>query len=173
MRALALTSRTQQGTKAWLADESDFVNTLGQYRIIQRAKTMRQFFHKKTSLGKMIFTIRCKSTITERRLAACFTYAKHRNPANLSIMTIETAVDIMRQTVWTAFLLMSPILATAVIVGLAISLIQTVTSIQEQTLAFVPKLICVGLVTVAVSGWMLKTLVEFTLQMFARMSQLG
>ena len=88
-------------------------------------------------------------------------------------MTIETAVDIMRQTVWTAFIIMSPILITAVVIGLAISLIQTVTSIQEQTLAFVPKLIGVGLVTVAISGWILKTLVEFTMQMFMRMSQLG
>jgi flagellar biosynthetic protein FliQ len=88
-------------------------------------------------------------------------------------MTIETAVDIMRQTVWTSFIIMAPILITAVVVGLAISLIQTVTSIQEQTLAFVPKLVCVGLVTVAISGWILKTLVEFTLQMFARMAQLG
>lgn len=88
-------------------------------------------------------------------------------------MTIETAVDIIRQTVWTSFLLVSPILAAAIVIGLIISLIQTVTSIQEQTLAFVPKLIGVGLVTVAVSGWMLKTLVEFTIQMFARMADVG
>jgi flagellar biosynthesis protein FliQ len=88
-------------------------------------------------------------------------------------MTIESAVDIIRQTVWTSFLLVSPILAAAIAIGLVISLIQTVTSIQEQTLAFVPKLIGVGLVTVAVSGWMLKTLVEFTIQMFARMADVG
>jgi flagellar biosynthesis protein FliQ len=88
-------------------------------------------------------------------------------------MTIETASDILRQTVWTSFLIMSPILITAVVVGLAVSLIQTVTSIQEQTLAFVPKLVCVGLVSVAVSGWILKTLVEFTIQMFMRAAQVG
>jgi len=88
-------------------------------------------------------------------------------------MTIETAVDILRQTVWTSFIIMSPILITAVVVGLAVSLIQTVTSIQEQTITFVPKLVCVGLVTAAISGWILKTLVEFTLQMFMRMSQVS
>jgi flagellar biosynthetic protein FliQ len=87
-------------------------------------------------------------------------------------MTIETAVDILRQTVWTSLLLVSPILAAAIAIGLVISIIQTVTSIQEQTLAFVPKLIGVGLVTVAVSGWMLKTLVEFTIQLFQRMADL-
>jgi flagellar biosynthetic protein FliQ len=88
-------------------------------------------------------------------------------------MTIETAVDIIRQTVWTALVLVSPILMTAIVIGLAVSLVQTVTSIQEQTLAFVPKLIGVGLVTVLVSGWMLKTLVEFTMQMFQRMAEIG
>lgn len=88
-------------------------------------------------------------------------------------MTIESAVDIIRQTVWTAFILVSPILAAAIAIGLVISLIQTVTSIQEQTLAFVPKLIGVGLVMVAVSGWMLKTLVEFTIKLFQRMADIG
>jgi flagellar biosynthetic protein FliQ len=88
-------------------------------------------------------------------------------------MTIEAAVDILRQTVWTSFVLMSPILATAIVIGLIISLIQTVTSIQEQTLAFVPKLVGVGIVTVIVSGWMLKTLVEFTVQMIQRMAEIG
>ncbi len=91
----------------------------------------------------------------------------------ISAMTIEAAVDILRQTVWTAFLLVSPILATAIVIGLIVSLIQTVTSIQEQTLAFVPKLIGVGLVTVMVSSWMLKTLMEFTVQMFQRMTEIG
>lgn len=88
-------------------------------------------------------------------------------------MTIESAVDIIRQTVLTAFILVSPILAAAIAIGLVISLIQTVTSIQEQTLAFVPKLIGVGLVMVAVSGWMLKTLVEFTIKLFSRMADVG
>lgn len=88
-------------------------------------------------------------------------------------MTIESAVDILSQTVWTSFILVSPILSAAIVIGLTISLIQTVTSIQEQTLAFVPKLIGVGLVTVAVSGWMLKTLVEFTIQLFQRMADVG
>ena len=98
--------------------------------------------------------------------------APPRTGVNHSVMTIETAVDILRQTVWTSLLLVSPILAAAIAIGLVISIIQTVTSIQEQTLAFVPKLIGVGLVTVAVSGWMLKTLVEFTIQLFQRMADL-
>jgi flagellar biosynthesis protein FliQ len=88
-------------------------------------------------------------------------------------MTIETAIDILHQTVWTAFILVSPIMAAAIVIGLVVSLIQTVTSIQEQTLSFVPKLIGVGAVVVILSGWMLKTLVEFTIQMFQRMAEIG
>jgi flagellar biosynthetic protein FliQ len=89
------------------------------------------------------------------------------------IMTIQAAVDILRQTVWTSFVLVSPILSAAIAIGLAVSILQTVTSIQEQTLAFVPKLIGVGVVVVGISGWMLKTLVEFTLQIFQQMASLG
>ncbi|MBN1403408.1 MAG: flagellar biosynthesis protein FliQ [Opitutales bacterium] len=88
-------------------------------------------------------------------------------------MTIETAIDILRQTVTTAFMLVAPALVTAVVVGLFVSLIQTVTSIQEQTLAFVPKLIAVGAVLVIVSHWMLRTLMEFTTQMIQRISEMG
>ncbi len=88
-------------------------------------------------------------------------------------MTIETAIDILRQTVATAFIMVGPILAAAIIIGLVISLIQTVTSIQEQTLAFVPKLIGVGLVMIIVSQWMLRTLIEFTLQIFQRIADVG
>jgi flagellar biosynthetic protein FliQ len=88
-------------------------------------------------------------------------------------MTIQAAVDILRQTVWTSFVLVSPILSAAIAIGLAVSILQTVTSIQEQTLAFVPKLIGVGVVVVGISGWMLKTLVEFTLQIFQQMASLG
>jgi flagellar biosynthetic protein FliQ len=88
-------------------------------------------------------------------------------------MSIEAAIDILRQTVWTSFLMVSPILIAAVVIGLIVSLIQTVTSIQEQTLAFVPKLIGVGVVVVIVSNWMLKTLMEFTVQMFSRIADMG
>jgi len=91
----------------------------------------------------------------------------------LSAMTIETAIDILRQTVWTAFVMVSPILGAAVAIGLFVSLIQTVTSIQEQTLAFVPKLIGVGLVIVIVANWMLRGMIEFTVQMFQRMANIG
>lgn len=94
--------------------------------------------------------------------------------ANLSAsMTIEAAIEILRQTVWTSFMLISPILATAIVIGLIVSLIQTVTSIQEQTLVFVPKLVGVGVVLVVASHWMLRGMVEFTIQTISRIADMG
>lgn len=55
-------------------------------------------------------------------------------------------VALMRETVWTAILISAPTLVTALVVGLAIGLLQALTSIQELTLTFVPKLLAIGIV---------------------------
>ena len=60
-------------------------------------------------------------------------------------MTMELAVDVMRHLLQTGLLLSIPILGTATVVGLLVSFVQSITSLQEQTLTFVPKLICVSL----------------------------
>lgn len=95
------------------------------------------------------------------------------NAQNFPPMTIETAIEVLQQMVWTSFLLVSPILGTAIVVGLAVSLIQTVTSIQEQTLVFVPKLLAVGMMLLVAAHWMLRGMVEFTVQMIQRISSMG
>ena len=56
-------------------------------------------------------------------------------------MTMELAADILRNLIQTALILSIPILGTATVVGLLVSFIQSITSLQEQTLTFVPKLI--------------------------------
>ena len=56
---------------------------------------------------------------------------------------MELAVDIMRNLLQTGLILAMPILGTATVVGLLVSFIQSITSLQEQTLTFVPKLVCV------------------------------
>ena len=81
-------------------------------------------------------------------------------------MTMEMAVDIMRNLLQTGLLLAVPILGTATVVGLAVSLIQSITSIQEQTLTFVPKLICVSLAIIVSANFILRTLMEFCISMF-------
>jgi flagellar biosynthetic protein FliQ len=63
-------------------------------------------------------------------------------------------------------LLSAPILATAAVVSLAVSLLQTLTSVQEQTLTAVPRLIVVFVVVMAMLPWMVRHLVGFTVHMF-------
>ena len=81
-------------------------------------------------------------------------------------MTLELAVDIMRNLLQTALLLSIPILGTALVVGLTVSFVQSITSLQEQTLTFVPKLVCVSLAVVLSANFMLKTLTDFCISMF-------
>jgi flagellar biosynthesis protein FliQ len=80
-------------------------------------------------------------------------------------MTMEMAVDIMRNLLQTGLLLAVPILGTATVVGLVVSLIQSITSLQEQTLTFVPKLICVSLAIIVSANFILRTLMEFCISM--------
>ena len=81
-------------------------------------------------------------------------------------MTMELAVDIMRNLLQTALLLSVPILGTALVVGLTVSFVQSITSLQEQTLTFVPKLVCVSLAIVLSANFILRTLIDFAISMF-------
>lgn len=71
----------------------------------------------------------------------------------------------------TAMLLSGPAILVSLGVGLAISLMQTVTSIQEQTLSFAPRIIAVGVVMVLTLPWMLQQSSAFTLRMMERLLQ--
>jgi len=81
-------------------------------------------------------------------------------------MTMELAVDIMRNLLQTGLILAIPILGTATVVGLTVSLIQSITSLQEQTLTFVPKLIAVSLAIIVSANFILRTMTEFCISMF-------
>lgn len=76
-------------------------------------------------------------------------------------MTIEFAVEVYRETLRTAALVAAPILGTAMAVGLVVSLLQTLTSIQEQTLTFVPKIVAIALVVGLGMPWFLSQLMTF------------
>ena len=82
-------------------------------------------------------------------------------------MTMELAVDILRNLLQTGLILSIPILGTATAVGLIVSFIQSITSLQEQTLTFVPKLICVSMAIVLSANFILKTLSEFCISMIS------
>jgi flagellar biosynthetic protein FliQ len=80
-------------------------------------------------------------------------------------MSIAQVLDISRDLLYTALLLALPTLAASLAVGLIVSILQAVTSIQEQTLSYVPRLIVVGIVLVFTLSWTLQTAVHFTMRM--------
>ena len=76
-------------------------------------------------------------------------------------MTEGQVLDIARQALYTIILCSAPVLIISLVVGLVVSIFQTVTSIQEQTLTFVPKIICVFLGMMIFGSWILTNLTEF------------
>ena len=76
-------------------------------------------------------------------------------------MDTGTVINIARQTVWIIVKAAVPVLLVSMIVGLVISLFQTLTSIQEQTLTFVPKLIAILLTLMLLGAWMLNQITGF------------
>jgi flagellar biosynthetic protein FliQ len=81
-------------------------------------------------------------------------------------MSEAYVVELATQLMWTAAMLAAPILITALVVVLAVSLFQGLTSLQDQTLSFVPKIIGVGIALVIAASWMVQTLVNFTRNSF-------
>ena len=72
----------------------------------------------------------------------------------------------MRASVVSGFKLAGPILILSIVVGLIISVLQAATSINEQTLTFVPKVVIVAIVMIFGGTWMLQTMVDFTEYIF-------
>jgi flagellar biosynthetic protein FliQ len=77
----------------------------------------------------------------------------------------DQTVEIMRRVLIEAMMLSAPLLVTASLVSLMVSLLQTLTSVQEQTLTAVPRLVVVFVVTVAALPWMVHRLVAFTIHL--------
>ncbi len=87
-------------------------------------------------------------------------------------MTDSAVLEIALQTMVVALKLSAPILVPALVIGFFISLVQSMTQIQEFTLAFVPKLIGVGVSLLFCGNWMLHTLITYTQDLFARLPEL-
>ena len=88
-------------------------------------------------------------------------------------MAADILLEQLRQVLWISTLLSMPALGAALIVGLVIGLLQAITSIQEQTLSFIPKLLAIVMVCVMLGGWMLRILVEYTTNLLAGLPQFG
>lgn len=81
-------------------------------------------------------------------------------------MSEGMVIDVFSNAIWHILIMSAPMLFAALIVGLIISVFQATTQIQEQTLAFVPKVIAIFLVLMFVGPWLLKTVTEFTTVIF-------
>ena len=87
-------------------------------------------------------------------------------------MTPDTVIKLAEQAIYMIIILSAPMLLIALAVGLIVSIFQAMTQIQEQTLAFVPKIIAVFLTLVLFGPWMLTLLLDFTRDLFQQLPQL-
>lgn len=86
-------------------------------------------------------------------------------------MTSGDVISIARETVWIIVKTAVPVLLVSMIVGLIISLFQTLTSIQEQTLTFVPKLLAILIALMVMGSWILNEIVQFMDTLWGNFSQ--
>ena len=87
-------------------------------------------------------------------------------------MTDAAVIEIALSAIMTSAKLAAPILIVSLAVGLGISIMQSVTQIQEGTLTFVPKLVGVGLVILLAGHWMLREMIGFTTTLFTELPSL-
>ena len=85
-------------------------------------------------------------------------------------MTIDNVIQIASRALYLIIKVSLPVLLGSLIVGLIISIFQTVTSIQEQTLTFVPKIICVFVALILLGNWMLTEMVDFMVELWNNFS---
>ncbi len=87
-------------------------------------------------------------------------------------MTPEMVLDIGRDALWVIALIASPLLLSALGVGLLVGMIQAATQIQEMTLTFIPKLIVLALALLIAGPWMLGVLTDFTITLIQSIPEL-
>ena len=88
-------------------------------------------------------------------------------------METQTVVDIARNSIYTVLMVSAPMLALALVVGLAISILQAITQIQEMTLTFIPKIVAVAVALVIFLPWMITTIVSYTSNLIQMIPSLG
>lgn len=84
----------------------------------------------------------------------------------------DLAMRVTADLFWTGLMVCLPVLGTTMLVGLAVSVLQVVTQIQEMSLSFVPKLVAAGLAVIAFGPWMLRTLCRFTVSLWSQIPTL-
>ncbi|SFM30090.1 flagellar biosynthesis protein FliQ [Salibacterium qingdaonense] len=77
-------------------------------------------------------------------------------------MTADTVISLAENGVWVVFLVAGPLLVVALVLGFGVAIFQATTQIQEQTLAFIPKILGVLAALIIFGPWMLQVLTDFT-----------
>ena len=85
-------------------------------------------------------------------------------------MTVDDVTQIIRSGLYTIIISAAPVLLVSLVVGLVISIFQTVTSIQEQTLTFVPKILAVFVTLMIVGHWILSNVMSYTADLWNNFS---
>lgn len=87
-------------------------------------------------------------------------------------MENEFAIEIVNQAIKVTLMLAAPMLLSALVVGILVSIFQAVTQINEQTLSFIPKILVIVAALVIFSPWMMETLVSFTQELFTSIPEM-
>jgi flagellar biosynthetic protein FliQ len=88
-------------------------------------------------------------------------------------VSIGEVVTLLQQGIREVLLLAAPLLSAALIVGLVVAILQATTTIQEQTLTFVPKVLAILFVLALFGGWMFNSLGEYTTELFRRIPDMA
>lgn len=86
------------------------------------------------------------------------------------MITQEVVIDIAKDAIYTMIITSAPLLLVSLIIGLIVSIFQTVTSIQEQTLTFVPKILAVFITMMIGGSWMLDNMSGFMTELWSNFS---
>ncbi len=81
-------------------------------------------------------------------------------------MEVETAVDLVRDATYLSLIVGAPVLVVSIVVGLAISILQAITQIQEQTISMVPKIVLMALTMLFVLPWAIQRVMEYASNLF-------
>ncbi|HNU90569.1 MAG TPA: flagellar biosynthesis protein FliQ [Spirochaetota bacterium] len=88
-------------------------------------------------------------------------------------MTDVMIIKLLREALMTLMIVSAPLLGVGMLVGLVISIFQTTTSIQEQTLTFVPKIVAIFVTFILLAAWIIHTMVNYTKNLFLMISKIG
>ncbi len=88
-------------------------------------------------------------------------------------MTDILVIKILRESLMTVLIVSAPVLGVGMFVGLIVSIIQTTTSIQEQTLTFVPKMVAIFITIILFGSWMIRVIIAYTNNIFALIGKIG